>query len=206
MDKRSDIDIITKDTVFKGFFHIDRYRMRHRRHDGTMSEPIEREVAGSGHIAAVLPVDVDRDHVVLVEQFRAGAMGAGWEPWLRECVAGIIETGEQVEDVARRESMEECGCRIEQLEPIHSFLTTPGALTETVALYCGKIDSRDAGGIYGVSDEGEDIKALVYTVEQAVALAEDGSINNAITLVALQWLALNYASLKQRWQSDVSGC
>ncbi|MDH3639953.1 MAG: ADP-ribose diphosphatase, partial [Gammaproteobacteria bacterium] len=78
-----------------------------------------------------------------------------------------------------------------------------GALTETVNLYCGKIDSRDAGGIYGVSDEGEDIKVLVYTVEEAIALAENGSINNAITLIALQWLALNYPSLKQRWRSDV---
>ncbi|MDH3638388.1 MAG: NUDIX domain-containing protein, partial [Gammaproteobacteria bacterium] len=175
MDKPTDIEIIAKNTVFKGFFRIDRYRIRHRRHDGTMSDPIEREVAGRGHIAAVLPVDPDRDRVVLVEQFRPGAMGAGWEPWSVECVAGIIETGEQVEDVARRESIEECGCRIEALEPVHCFLTTPGALTETVNLYCGKIDSRDAGGIYGVSDEGEDIKVLVYTVEEAVALAENGS-------------------------------
>ena len=203
MDKPTDIEIIAKNTVFKGFFRIDRYRIRHRRHDGTMSDPIEREVAGRGHIAAVLPVDPDRDRVVLVEQFRPGAMGAGWEPWSVECVAGIIETGEQVEDVARRESIEECGCRIEALEPVHCFLTTPGALTETVNLYCGKIDSRDAGGIYGVSDEGEDIKVLVYTVEEAIALAENGSINNAITLIALQWLALNYPSLKQRWRSDV---
>ncbi len=203
MDKHDDVEIIARNTVFRGFFQIDRYRLRHRRHDGAMSDPIEREIAGRGHIAAVLPVDAERDRVVLIEQFRPGALGAGWEPWLVECVAGIVEAGERVEQVAERESAEECGCRVEALVPIHRFLTTPGALTETVNLYCGKVDSRDAGGIHGLAEEGEDIKVLVYSVAEAIRLAGNGAIKNAITLIALQWLALNYGSLKKRWCSDV---
>lgn len=201
---RNDVQIISKQTVFNGFFRIDRYTLQHRLHNGEMSVPLEREVANRGHIVAVLPVDVDRDQVILIEQFRAGALAAGWKPWLIECVAGIVEDGEEVEAVARRETAEECGCVIDDLLPIHHFLTTPGALSETVSLFCGRTNCQGAGGTYGVRDEGEDIHARVYTIEQALALLPSGAIANAITLVALQWLTLHYKVVKERWSKPQS--
>ncbi len=197
-----DVDVINKETVFEGYFTINRYRLRHRLHAGGMSEELEREVAERGDVSAVLPVDLQRRKVILIEQFRAGAFAAQSEPWLVECVAGIIEVGETAEQVARREALEEAGCRIDTLIPMQYFYTTPGALTETVHLFCGITDSRGVGGIHGAAEEGEDIRVHVVPMDEALAMADQGRIRNAITLVALQWLSLHRSDLPDRVHSS----
>lgn len=193
------VDLIEKRTVFDGYFRIDRFRIRHSLHDGGMSEPLDREVFERGHVAAVLPVDPVRDEVVLIEQFRIGPYAAGWHPWLLEGVAGIIGDGETAEDVARREAMEEAGCEITDLVPIIRYLSSPGACTETVDLFCGRVDAGRAGGVHGLDEEGEDIRVVVYSLEAAIALLDERKIVNGKTIIALQWLALNYDRLKDRW-------
>ncbi len=197
---RDDVDIIARANVYQGYFRIDRYRLRHRLHDGRDSPALEREVFERGHVAAVLPVDPVRDELVLIEQFRAGAYAAGWQPWLLECVAGIVEDGESSEEVARREAREEANCVISDLVPVHRFLSSPGASSETVTLYGGRTRTGGLGGVHGLPEEGEDIKVHVMSVSSALALLRRGRIVNAKTLVALQWLALEYPALKQRWR------
>ena len=198
---RDDVELIERRPAYRGSFRIDRYRLRHRLHDGRKGEEIAREVFDRGHVAAVLPVDPERDRVVLIEQFRPGAYAAGWQPWLLECVAGVIEHGESAEEVCVREAMEESGCRVTDLLPIARYLSSPGASTETVHLYCGRVDAAAAGGIHGLQEEGEDIKVVVKPVREALALLEAGRIVNAKTIVALQWLALNHERVKERWLS-----
>ncbi len=197
MDK-DDVEVVEKKTVFKGYVAVDRYRLRHRLHRGGMSDVLDREVVERGHVAAVLPVDFPRDKVVLIEQFRPGAFAAHENPWLVECVAGIIEPNETAEQVARREAWEEAGCRMDVLIPMQRFFTTPGALTENVQLFCGLTDSYGINGVHGVEHEGEDIKVHVVPVDKALNMADHGAIKNAITLIALQWLAIHYHALKNR--------
>ncbi len=186
-----DVLMDEKETVWQGYFRVDQHRLRHRRFDGTPSDLLLREVLERGHVAAVLPVDVAAQRVVLIEQIRPGALAAGLEPWLLECVAGIIEPDEQPQDVARRESLEEAGCKIEQLVPIARFLPSPGAVSETVNLYCGSTCVDNLGGVHGLAEEGEDIKVHIVSIDRALALLEAGRIVNAKTIIALQWLALN---------------
>ena len=100
------VEIIDRTLRYKGFFEIVRYRFRHRLFAGGWSGEIEREVLERGHAVAVLPYDPAADAVVLIEQFRIGALAAGFPPWQVEIVAGIIEEGEAIEAVARRETME----------------------------------------------------------------------------------------------------
>jgi ADP-ribose pyrophosphatase len=153
-----------------------------------------------GQVAAVLPLDPQRARVVLIEQFRAGAYARGWHPWLLECVAGIIEQGESAEDVARRETQEEAGCRITELIPITApFLSSPGACTETVSLFCGRVDAAAVGGIHGLVEEGEDIRVGSWTIDEALELLACGRIVNAKTIIALQWLALNRERVLRTW-------
>jgi ADP-ribose pyrophosphatase len=84
--------------------------------------------------------------------------------------------------------------------PVIRYLSSPGACTETVDLFCGRVDAGRAGGIHGLDEEGEDIRVVVYSLEAALALLEAGKIVNGKTIIALQWLALNYDRLKDRWQ------
>lgn len=194
-----DVRVLACDTVFQGYFRVDRYRLKHRRHDGGWTEELTREVFERGHAVGVLPYDPLRDEVVLIEQFRVGAHAAGWMPWQLEVVAGIIDKGETAEEVARRESLEEAGLTLLELAPISDFLVSQGAVSETVRLFCGRVDATGAGGIHGLEHEGEDIKVVVVPFAELPALLAENKVTNATGLVALQWLLLNRDALRGHW-------
>ena len=193
------VEILDKDRVFDGYFQVDRYRLRHRKFEGGWTAPLSREVFERGHAAAVLPYDPVVDKVVLIEQFRAGALAAGRDPWLIEIVAGILEPDETPQALARREAVEEAGCTISELEPIADLLLSPGACSETVVIYCGRVDSSGRGGVHGLDSEGEDIRVTVCSADEAFALVAEGKVSNAVALIALQWLALNREALRRLW-------
>ncbi|MCB1936653.1 MAG: ADP-ribose diphosphatase [Nitrosomonas sp.] len=197
-----DIEIIDKTTCYQGFFRIDRYQLRHRLFNGEWGESITRELFERGHAAAVLPYDPIRDEIILIEQFRIGALEAPGGPWLMEIVAGIIEPNETAENVVKRESIEESGCIITDLIPLYDFLVSPGGMSERIALFCARVDTTHAGGIHGATDEGEDIKVHVVSRETALNYLKTGKINSASAIIALQWLALNRENVMKQWLSN----
>jgi ADP-ribose pyrophosphatase len=197
IDRR--VEVIERRLVFDGFFKLVHYRLRHRQFDGGMSGELDRELFDRGHAAVVLPYDPVREEVVLVEQFRLGALEPEGDPWLLEPVAGIIEPGEAAPEVARREAREEAGLELLDLVPIGSYFPSPGASSEICAAYVARIDARRAGGLFGLAEHGEDVKAHVVPLATAFAWLEDGSIRVASTLITLQWLALNRIALRARW-------
>ncbi|MBT5413399.1 MAG: NUDIX domain-containing protein, partial [Rhodospirillaceae bacterium] len=172
----------------------------HRLFAGGWSGDVVREVFERGHAAAVLPYDPARDAVVLIEQFRIGAFAAGEPAWLTEVIAGIVEEGETPDDVARREAVEEAGLTIAALEPVTTFFVSPGGTTQTTALFVGRVDSAGVGGIHGLDEEHEDIRASTMSFDDAMAMGADGRIREAATLIALQWLALNRDRLRTKWK------
>jgi len=182
-----------------GFFRLERYRLRHTLFGGGWSPPLTRELLERGHAVAVLPYDPLRDEVVLIEQFRIGALHSPGGPWLIEIVAGIIEEGEKPADVAHREAREEAGLEIFELEPICHYLVSPGGTSESIHLYCGRVDASTAGGIHGVADEGEDIRAFSLPTDDALKMMRNGLIDVASPLIALQWLELNRRRLRVTW-------
>lgn len=196
---RNDVEITGKKSLYQGFFKANAYRFKHRLFAGGWSAEIEREVFERGHAAAVLLFDLARDQLVLVEQFRFGAMETCEHPWLLEMVAGIIEPGEEAEQVVRREAVEEAGVTPGRIMPMLSYLASPGGSTEKLDLFLAEVDASQASGIHGLADEGEDIRVQVIERTKAMALLEQGEINNAATVIALQWLALNLTKVKQQW-------
>jgi ADP-ribose pyrophosphatase len=195
------IAISDRKTAYSGFFRIDRFRLRHRLFAGGWSAELSREVFLRHNAAGILLWDPIRDELVLIEQFRLAAHLAGFAAWQLEIVAGIIEAGESTADVARREAQEEAGLPvIGDLVPIHRFLTSPGGSTETVDLFCGRVDASTAGGIHGLADESEDIRVVVMSSAAALALVAEGRIDNGFTLLALHWFAANRDALRLRWR------
>ena len=138
-----DFQVFDKSIVYNGFFRMEKYRLRHRLFSGEWSAEMQRECMERGHAVAVLPYDPVRDRVVLLEQFRIGALEHSGGPWLLEIVAGIIGPQETKAEVARREAKEEANCELLDLIPILETLVSPGGTSESVALYCGRIDSTD---------------------------------------------------------------
>lgn len=195
----ADIEIIEKNICYQGFFRLERYCLRYRLFNGDWCHPVVREVFERGHAAAVLPYDPVRDEIILIEQFRVGAMAEPDGPWLMEIVAGIIEANESAIDVVKRESIEEADCEIIDFIPLYDYLVSPGGTTERIALFCGKVDATHAGGIHGVIDEGEDIKVHAITLDAALLQLKAGKINSASAIIALQWLALNRDHVRKLW-------
>ncbi len=68
------VQILDKTVCYDGFFRIERYRLCHALFRGGWSRELTRELFERGHAAAVLPYDPVLDAVVLVEQFRIGAL------------------------------------------------------------------------------------------------------------------------------------
>ncbi|MEI8393738.1 MAG: NUDIX domain-containing protein [Rhodospirillaceae bacterium] len=194
-----DVEILERKTVFKGYFQIDRYRVRHRKFEGGWTGEVVREVFERGHAVGVLLYDPLRDEVVLIEQFRVGALAAGRPPWLLEVVAGIIGPGETEEDVARRETIEETGCIAAEIVKIGNYLVSPGGTSESVTLYCARVEADRAGGIHGLDHEDEDIKVLVMAADKALALLDSEGLDNSAILIALGWLGRNRDRLRRSW-------
>jgi ADP-ribose pyrophosphatase len=199
MNGKRKVDIIEKREAYKGYFRVNAYRLRHELHSGGMSQEIHREVFERGHAVGVLLYDPVRRQVVLQEQFRIGALVAGFDPWLTEIVAGIIEAGEDPKDVARREAHEETGLSVTDLTPIRHYLVSPGGTSESARLYLGRVDAEGAGGIHGLDHEDEDIRVIAMDVAEALALLEDDKVDNALLVIALQWLALNENKARAAW-------
>lgn len=197
--KASDVNVEKRETVFQGFFRMDKLWLTHPRFDGRDMPVFTRELFIRGDATCVLPYDPERDEIVLLEQFRLGAMDRDQSPWLLELVAGMNEAGETPEDVAQREGQEEAGLTFSSLEKICNYLVSPGGTTELIHLYCGRISTESAGGLFGVEHEHEDIRAHVVHADEAIAMIADGRINNAAAIIALQWLQMNRSRLREGW-------
>lgn len=206
MDLKTDteeVEILGRETLHVGFLRLDRLRLRHRRFDGGWTQPLSRELVIRGPAVGVLPYDPVRDEVVLIEEFRVGSWATGRDGRDVEIVAGIMEEGESPEAMAAREMQEEAGLSFSALEKIAAFLPNPGHSTELVILYCARVDAANAGGLFGMEHEGEDIRAFVVSADAAIDLLNSGRIGNATALVALQWFALHREALRKRWLDGV---
>lgn len=194
-----DAEVLERETAWAGFFRLDVLRVRHRLFEGGWSEPVRRELFVRGPAVVLVPYDPWRDRVVMIEQFRIGALDVPGSPWHLEFVAGIAEPGEAPEDVARREAEEEAGLQPDPVEFLHRYQVSPGGNTEEILVYAGCVDSDRADGVHGLAEEHEDIRVHVVDLSVALAALTVGEVRNAAAIIGLQWLALHREGLRARW-------
>ncbi|MFC0445303.1 NUDIX domain-containing protein [Pseudidiomarina halophila] len=193
-----DYEVIEKKPIRKGFLSIFNYRIKHKLFGGGWSPEFDREVMDRGHAVVVVPYDIERDQLVLLEQFRIGALEQDDSPWLLEFVAGMIDDPEeQPEAVAHRELQEEAGLTTGQLDFALTYLSTPGGCTEKISIYVARVDSSKAAKQGGLASENEDIRVHVLPREEVVQLLEHGKINNAASVIGLQWLQLHLQQIRE---------
>ena len=196
---KKEFKVLQKETMYQGFFSLNRYQVQHTLFAGGYSEVLTRELFQRGSCVAVLLYDPDTDKLVIIEQFRMGPVGQPdkhEQAWLLEIVAGAIEEDETAEEVAYRESEEEAGCVVQEMHLINEFYTSPGGTSERISLFYGRVNADDVGGIHGLDHEDEDILVSTVSFAEAYAMIEDGRIESAIPIIAIQWLALNKHKLR----------
>lgn len=197
------IEIIRKKNLYKKFFCADEYVFRIPKYNGEMSREFTREVLDRGTAAGILLYDPKLDKIVIVEQFRCGAYLNGDYPWIMECVAGINDRkGEDLKDVVIREAFEEAGAKIADKNDIVEMLTyytSPGGTTETITLYCAKVDSTTLPEFAGLDCECEDIKIKAIDYDQCVQYLNENKFNNGLMIISMQWLMIHKTELLKKW-------
>ena len=194
-----DVDLQQREQSFRGYFSLETLTLRHRLFAGGWSTPVRRELFQRGDAVGVLPWDPVADELVLIEQFRVGAIRGDDSPWMLELIAGIVEAGESDTAVVHREAEEEAGCRLGQLEQIATFYPSAGACSEQIRLFVGEVTQSQPGTVQGLDSEHEDILVHQLPREQVMQMLDRNEINNGHTLIALQWLARHADRLRAQW-------
>lgn len=184
------VKLISKETVWKRFVHLQTLAFDQRMPDGRVIR-IDREVHDHGSAAAILLFDPAKNAVVLVRQFRPAAFVNGDPSFMLEVPAGLTD-GDQPDDAIRREAMEETGYAVKDLQFLFETYASPGTLTEKVALFYARVDLEEKAGLGGgLATEGEDIEVILIGLDQAFEMIATGDITDAKTIILLQWAMLN---------------
>jgi nudix-type nucleoside diphosphatase (YffH/AdpP family) len=188
------VQIIAQNEVFKkGIFRIDEAKLRYERYNGQMSDEITRLNLKRGDSVAAVVHDPDADTVVLTEQFRYPTYEKSGG-WLLELPAGVVNADEEKDPqkTIQRELLEEIGYQVEKIERISTFYVSPGGSDERIHLYYAAVNpTSQTGKGGGLAEEGEDIKVVVLKVNAALSMMDDGQLQDAKTIIGLQWLQLH---------------
>jgi ADP-ribose pyrophosphatase len=196
---KNDYEIVAREVIYQGVFRMILYSLRHHLFSGEWSETFTREVLERFSAIAVLPYDPRLDRVILIEQFRPGALSDPISPWVIEIPAGVISKNEKPEELAYREATEETGCELTQLEPICETFVSPGGSNEYLHIFWGKVDAQHVNGIHGLKHEHEDIRVINLSADEAFKAIETGKIKTTPALIALFWLQSNRKRLQETW-------
>lgn len=194
-----DVEIVRKERVFKQFFAIDHYDVSYRKFDGGRTKVLAREVFDrDANAVVILPYDPVRDEVLLIEQFRPGALSDPVSPWLIEVIAGMIDEGETPVDAAIREMNEEAHLKISahDLHHITSEYPSPGGTSEKVDVFIAKVDLGKIAEHGGLEEESEDLRVFKCPAKEAFRQIETGRICNAAAIISLFYLQLHHQSFK----------
>ena len=186
----SDVTIESREFLFRGFIQVEKVSFRHRLFNQPDYSPvIQRELIHRPEAAGVLLYNDQQQRFALIEQFRVGALNDSESAWQLEVIAGVLDGDEAPEDCIRRESLEESGCEVQQLQHLFSFYPSAGACSEFFHLYAAEVELPKMGGIFGMPDEGENIKLHLFDYSELGTLLRNGRLRNAPVIMALQWLA-----------------
>ena len=186
----SDVTIESREFLFRGFIQVEKVSFRHRLFNQPDYSPvIQRELIHRPEAAGVLLYNDQQQRFALIEQFRVGALNDSESAWQLEVIAGVLDGDEAPEDCIRRESLEESGCEVQQLQHLFSFYPSAGACSEFFHLYAAEVELPKMGGIFGMPDEGENIQLHLFEYSELGTLLKNGRLRNAPVIMALQWLA-----------------
>ena len=186
----------SKSNEYKGFFTLEKSTLQFQRIDGSMSKEVVRENFYRGDSVAALVYDSKNEKVVLVRQFRYPVYSVDPErAWILELVAGSCEKDEAPKETLIREIEEEILIKASttQLQELGEFFASPGGTSERIYLYAVDVDLstfKEKSG--GIDAEDENIEILHYSFKQVFTLLDQKKINDAKTIIALQWLKSNY--------------
>jgi nudix-type nucleoside diphosphatase (YffH/AdpP family) len=176
-------------TLSDDWYVLRKTTFDYHRRDGEWQR-LSRETYDRGNGATILLYDPDRRTVILTRQFRFPAFVSGWQDFLIETPAGLLDNASPEERI-QVETEEETGYRVRDLRKVFEAFMSPGSVTEILYFFFGRYSPADrvSGGGGNVS-EGEDIDVFEVTIEDALERIQRGEIRDGKTIMLLQHAAL----------------
>lgn len=172
-------------------WHVLRRTTFDYQHSGGQWSTQTRETYDRGNGATILLYDAERATVLLTRQFRYPVYVNGHpDGMLIEAAAGLLDNDE-AEAAIRRETQEELGVSVGEVQHVFDAFMSPGSVTERLHFYAAAYTTASrtgAGG--GLADDGEDIEVLELPFAVALEMIDTGEIADAKTIMLLQWAAL----------------
>jgi ADP-ribose pyrophosphatase len=189
-DRPVTVALSQPELLASGYRDYQRYRLTLTGSDGAPVKQV-RDILRAGKVVTVLPIDLARDEIVLIRQFRLPAHLANGRGDLVEAVAGRLEPGESLLEAARRECTEEIAIAPTAMVELFSYLTTPGLSDEEITVFLAAVDASRVPERSGAAAEGEQIRTVRVSIDAALAGLNTGAMRDGPLIIALQWLALN---------------
>jgi len=150
-----------------------------------------RETYDRGNGAAILLYNKQSRTVILTRQFRLPTyVNGNTDGMLIEACAGLLDK-DRPEDAIRRETEEETGYKIAEVQKVFEAYMSPGSVTEMLYFFIAEYSSAmkvNEGG--GLEEEQENIEVLEMPIEAAMQMIESGHIKDGKTIMLLQYIKL----------------
>lgn len=163
---------------------------------------LSRDVVRVGRVVVIIAVDLDRDQVVLIREFRLGAHLATGKGDVVELPAGRVERGEEWAVAARREALEEIGVEPKSLVPVFQVMPSPGMSDELMTFFLATVDASKVPERAGAAHEQETTRPVCVPIDRALEALAAGGIHYGAAVFGLQWLALNRPRLRELVQGS----
>ncbi|WP_054023882.1 GDP-mannose pyrophosphatase NudK [Bacillus sp. FJAT-28004] len=185
------IHIVKEEILSNNWYLLKKMTFNYQKRDGSW-ETHTREAYDRGNGAAILLYNLEKQTVILTRQFRMPTYINGNETGiLIEACAGLLDN-DSPEDCIRRETVEETGYKVTNVQKVGEAYMSPGSVTEIlyffVAEYASHMHTGQGGG---VETEQEEIEVLELSFGQALNMVENGEIRDAKTIMLLQYAQLN---------------
>jgi len=185
------VKIIDIKNLSKAHYKLDKVDFEFQTNNGSWQTQ-SRECYDRGDGAAILLYNPAKKTVILIKQFRMPSyLNGNTTGMMIEVCAGLLDE-DNPEACIIKEVEEETGFKISNPKKVFELYSTPGAVTEKIHYFIAEYNDGmkiSAGG--GLEAEHEEIEVLEINFETALTMVLKGEINDAKTVVLLQYAKLN---------------
>ncbi len=182
------VKIIKNDVLADNWYVLRKVTFEYQKKDGS-TQTQSREAYDRGNGAVILLYDQNRRTIILTRQFRLPTyINGNPSGMMIEACAGLLD--DEHPDVAiKRETEEETGYQISEVQKIYEAYMSPGSVTEILYFFIAKYTKEmkvSEGG--GVDHEEENIEVMELDFDQAMGMIESGGIKDAKTIMLIHYL------------------
>ena len=187
----SSVKIIEEKLLYDNWYILKKITFDYQNSSGKWSRQ-SREAYDRGNGSTILLYNKAQNTVILTRQFRMPTYVNGNPTgMLIETCAGLLDK-DNAEDCIRRETEEETGYRVTDVQKVFEAYMSPGSVTEILYFFVAEYHKNmkvNEGG--GTEHENENIEVLEIPFEEALSMIQTGEIKDGKTIMLLQYAQLH---------------